>query len=211
VAPQIGSTASVAGHLIPMLTLGIPGSAATAVILAAFLLHGVQPGPMLLANPASRITVYTILASMFVSVIGMCLIGYFWIRVVVRVLLVPQYLLNTIVVMFCLVGAYADRNSMSDVWMILIFGLIGYLFEKYKFPLAPMVLGAILGPIGENNFMRSMIVHHDDWTAPFTQPLSGALLAISAVAFIVPVSRAVQHWLQWRFRPEAAAERGTGS
>jgi putative tricarboxylic transport membrane protein len=198
VAPQIGSTASVAGHLIPMLTLGIPGSAATAVILAAFLLHGVQPGPMLLANPASRITVYTILASMFVSVIGMCVIGFFWIRVVVRVLLIPQYLLNAIVVLFCLVGAYADRNSISDVWMILIFGMVGYLFEKFDFPIAPMVLGAILGPIGESNFMRSMIVHHGHWTAFFTQRLSAALLMVSAVAFLLPVWRTMRDWFRRR-------------
>lgn len=205
VAPQIGSTASVAGHLIPMLTLGIPGSAATAVILAAFLLHGVQPGPMLLADPSSRITVYTILASMFVSVVGMCVIGFFWIRVVVRVLLIPQHLLNAIVVLFCLIGAYADRNSISDVWMILIFGVVGYFFEKYDFPIAPMVLGAILGPIGETNFMRSVIVHHGNWTAPFTQALSGALLAISAVAFVLPVSRVMLDWFRRRFHPAQKA------
>ncbi|MBU6440105.1 MAG: tripartite tricarboxylate transporter permease [Betaproteobacteria bacterium] len=209
VAPQIGSTASVAGHLIPMLTLGIPGSAATAVILAAFLLHGVQPGPMLLSDPASRVTVYTILASMFVAVIGMCLIGFFWIRLVVRVLLIPQYLLNAIVVLFCLVGAYADRNSMSDVWMILIFGVLGYLFEKYRFPISPMVLGAILGPIGETNFMRSMVVHHGNWTAPFTEPLSGTLLAMSAFAVFYPVSRELLHWLRRRGRRPAIA--GTAS
>ncbi len=198
VAPQIGSTASVAGHLIPMLTLGIPGSAATAVILAAFLLHGVQPGPMLLADPASRTIVYTILASMFVSVVGMCLVGFFWIRVVVQVLRVPQHLLNAIVVLFCLIGAYADRTSLSDVWMILIFGIVGYLFEKYNFPIAPMVLGAILGPIGESNFMRSVIVHHGDWTSPFLQPMSGTLLAISAIAFILPVSRTMLRWFRKR-------------
>ena len=209
VAPQIGSTASVAGHLIPMLTLGIPGSAATAVILAAFLLHGVQPGPMLLSDPASRVTVYTILASMFVAVIGMCLIGFFWIRLVVRVLLIPQYLLNAIVVLFCLVGAYADRNSMSDVWMILIFGVLGYLFEKYRFPISPMVLGAILGPIGETNFMRSMVVHHGNWTAAFTEPLSGTMLAMSAFAVFYPVTRELLHWLRRRARRPAIA--GTAS
>ncbi len=200
VAPQIGSTASVAGHLIPMLTLGIPGSAATAVILAAFLLHGVQPGPMLLSDPASRQTVYTILASMFVSVVGMCVIGFFWIRLVIKVLTIPQYLLNAIVVLFCLVGAFADRNSLSDVWMIVVFGIVGYLFEKYKFPISPMVLGAVLGPIGENNLMRSMVVHKGDWTALFTQPLSGALMAMSIFSVVVPTLRAVIHWMRRRER-----------
>lgn len=189
VAPQIGSTASVAGHMIPMLTLGIPGSAATAVILAAFLLHGVQPGPMLLTDPESHRVVYTILASMFVSVVGMCVIGFFWIRLVVKVLTIPQSILNAVVVLFCLVGAYANRNSMSDVWMIVVFGVLGYLFEKFRFPISPLVLGAILGPIGENNFMRSLIINHNDWTVFFRQPLSGALMAASFVSILYPMLR----------------------
>lgn len=187
VAPQIGSTASVAGHMIPMLTLGIPGSAATAVILAAFLLHGVQPGPMLLSDPSSHAVVYTIFASMFVSIIGMCIIGFFWIRLVVKVLNIPQSVLNTIVVLFCLVGAYANRNSLSDVWMIIVFGVVGYLFEKFDFPIAPLVLGAILGPIGEQNFMRSLIVSHNDWTVFFRQPLSCALMIASFCSILYPI------------------------
>jgi putative tricarboxylic transport membrane protein len=189
VAPQIGATASVAGHMIPLLTLGLPGSGATAVILAAFLLHGVQPGPMLLADPASSLMVYTILASMFASVIGMCLVGFFWIRVVVKVLTVPQGVLSAIVVMFCLVGAYANRNDMSDVWMIVIFGVLGYLFDKFKFPISPMVLGAILGPIGETAFMRSMISSGGDWTVFFRGPICGTLMAGSLLALSYPLLR----------------------
>ena len=176
VAPQIGATASVAGHMIPLLTLGLPGSGATAVILAAFLLHGVQPGPMLFENPASSLMVYTILASMFASVIGMCVVGFFWIRVVVKVLTIPQGVLSAIVVMFCLVGSYANRNDMSDVWMIVIFGVLGYLFEKFRYPISPMVLGAILGPVGETRFMRSMISSDSDWTVFFKGPICGPLM-----------------------------------
>ena len=191
VAPQIGATASVAGHMIPLLTLGLPGSGATAVILAAFLLHGVQPGPMLFEKPASSsLMVYTILASMFASVIGMCLVGFFWIRVVVKVLTIPQGVLSAIVVMFCLVGAYANRNNMSDVWMIVIFGVLGYLFEKFKFPISPMVLGAILGPVGETAFMRSMIASDNDWTVFFKGPICGPLMAGSILALSYPLLRA---------------------
>jgi putative tricarboxylic transport membrane protein len=189
VAPQIGATASVAGHMIPLLTLGLPGSGATAVILAAFLLHGVQPGPMLFEDPASSLMVHTILASMFASVVGMCLIGFFWIRVVVKVLTIPQGVLSAIVVMFCLVGAYANRNDMSDVWMIVIFGVLGYLFEKFKYPISPMVLGAILGPIGETAFMRSMISSGNDWTVFFKGPICGTLMAGSVIALSYPFLR----------------------
>lgn len=189
VAPQIGATASVAGHMIPLLTLGLPGSGATAVILAAFLLHGVQPGPMLFEDPASSLMVYTILASMFASVIGMCLVGYFWIRVVVKVLKIPQGVLSAIVVMFCLVGAYANRNDMSDVWMIVIFGVLGYLFDKFKFPISPMVLGAILGPIGETAFMRSMISSDGNWMVFFRGPICGTLMVGSLLALSYPLFR----------------------
>jgi putative tricarboxylic transport membrane protein len=186
VAPQVGATASVAGHMIPLLILGLPGSGATAVILAAFLLHGVQPGPMLFETPSTTLMVYTILASMFASVIGMCVLGFFWIRVVIKVLTVPQGVLSAIVVLFCLVGAYASRNSISDVWMIVIFGVLGYLFEKFKFPISPMVLGAILGPIGETAFMRSMISSNNDWTVFFTGPISGTLMVGSLLALSYP-------------------------
>ncbi|TAM90687.1 MAG: hypothetical protein EPN41_00885 [Candidimonas sp.] len=187
VAPQIGSTASVAGHMMPMLTLGIPGSASTAVILAAFLLHGVQPGPMLLEDPAMSVVVYSIFASMFVSIVGMCLIGFFWIRIVVKVLSLPQSVLNMVVVLFCLVGAYAARNSLEDTWMIVVFGALGYLFEKYDFPIAPLVLGAILGPIGEQNFMRSMIVGHGNVAVFFHEPLSAALMILSFISVLYPL------------------------
>jgi putative tricarboxylic transport membrane protein len=201
-APQIGATASVAGHMLPLLTLGLPGSGATAVILAAFLLHGVQPGPMLFEEPSSALMVHTILASMFVSVIGMCIVGFFWIRVVVKLLTIPQAILSTIVVMFCLVGAYANRNNMSDVWMIVIFGVLGYLFDKFKFPISPMVLGAILGPVGETAFMRSMISSDNDWSVFFKGPISGTLMVASLLALSIPFLRELLS--AWRRRGAVA-------
>lgn len=202
VAPQVGSTASVAGHMIPLLTLGIPGSGATAVILAAFLLHGVQPGPMLFTDPDSRVVVYTILASLFAGVIGMCVVGFFWIRVVVKVLRIPQAILSAIVVLFCIVGAYANRNSVSDVWVIAIFGVLGYLFEKLHFPIAPMVLGCILGPLAENAYMQTMISYHNDWTVFFRERLSGTLIVVALAALFYPL---VRHLVVQRRQARAAA------
>ena len=189
IAPQIGSTASVAGHMIPLLTLGLPGSGATAVILGAFLLHGVQPGPLLFETPGSKLIVYTILASLFVSVIGMCVMGYFWIKVVVKVLAIPQAVLVSIVIVFCVVGAYANRNSMSDVWIIVCFGILGYLFERFKFPIAPMVLGAILGPLAETSLIQSMVSYNNDWTVFFRHPISAVLIVLAIVALAYPLIR----------------------
>ena len=185
VAPQIASTASVAGHMVPLLALGIPGSGATAVILGAFLLHGVQPGPeIFIAHPD---TAYAILASLFVGVIGMCVIGFFWIRLVVKVLTIPQPIIIGIVVLFCIVGAYAERNNIADVGMILVFGVVGYLFDRYGFPIAPMVLGTILGPLAESSFLRSMIRYENDWTIFFRRPMSCAMLVLAIIAFAFPL------------------------
>ncbi|HJU23556.1 MAG TPA: tripartite tricarboxylate transporter permease [Casimicrobiaceae bacterium] len=185
VAPQIASTASVAGHIVPLLALGIPGSGATAVILGAFLLHGVQPGPQIfVAHPA---TAYAILASLFVGVVGMCVIGFFWIRLVVKVLTIPQPIIIAIVVLFCIVGAYAERNNIADVGMILVFGVVGYLFDRYGFPIAPMVLGTILGPLAESSFLRSMIRYENDWTIFFRRPMSCTMLVLAIIAFGFPL------------------------
>ncbi|HLX28707.1 MAG TPA: tripartite tricarboxylate transporter permease [Casimicrobiaceae bacterium] len=191
VAPQIASTASVAGHMVPLLALGIPGSGATAVILGAFLLHGVQPGPQIFVTHPD--TAYAILASLFVGVVGMCVIGFFWIRLVVKVLTIPQPIIIAIVVLFCIVGAYAERNNIADVGMILVFGVVGYLFDRYGFPIAPMVLGTILGPLAESSFLRSMIRYENDWTIFFRRPMSCTMLVLAIIAFAFPlVSRISQ-------------------
>ena len=185
VAPQIASTASVAGHMIPLLTLGIPGSGATAVILGAFLLHGVQPGPYIFVEHPNM--AYSILASLFVGVIGMCIIGFLWIRVVINILKIPQPIIYVIVVLFCIIGAYARRNDMADVWLTIIFGVVGFLFEKFRFSIAPMILGVILGPIAESSFIRTMIQYNNNWLVFFTRPISGTLLILAVIAFLYPI------------------------
>lgn len=189
VAPQIGSTASVAGHMVPLLTLGIPGSGATAIILAAFLLHGVQPGPLLLATAESKIVVYTIFASMFMAVIGMCLLSFPWIRAVVKILSIPPAVLAAIVIMFSLLGTYANRNNASDMTIIVVFGALGYAFERFKFPISPLVLGVVLGPLAESSFMQTMISHDNDWRAFFDGPIRGTFMCLSLVALVFPLAR----------------------
>lgn len=200
-APQIASTASVGGHMVPLLTLGIPGSGATAVILGAFLLHGVQPGPQIFQTSSDM--VYAIFASMFLGVIGMCLMGYFAIKLLIRVLYFPEAVTSAFVVLFCVIGAYTARSSTTDLWMIVAFGIVGYLFERFKFPIAPMVLGCILGSTAENSFMTSMISYQNDWTIFFTRPISGTVMALTALALLVPL---IQH-----YRHQRAAHAGTAA
>jgi putative tricarboxylic transport membrane protein len=199
VAPQLASTATVGGHMVPLLALGIPGSGATAVILGAFLLHGVQPGPQIFQTSGDM--VYTIFASMFASVIGMCLLGYFAIRPLIWVLRLPEAVTSAFVALFCFVGAYSARNSVTDLWMIVIFGIVGYCFERLRFPIAPMVLGCILGPVAETSFMTSMIAYQNDWTVFFTRPISGTVMALVVLALAFPLVRRVRHLLD-RSPPE---------
>jgi putative tricarboxylic transport membrane protein len=187
VAPQSAATASVGGAMIPLLTMGIPGSGATAIILGAFMLQGVQPGPQVFVSQPELI--YAIFASVFVSLIGMCLLGYFAIKALVKVLDFREAAVSAFVVMFCFIGALAARNNINDLWTIVAFGAVGYLFEKFRFPIAPMVLGTILGPLAENYFLTAMISAEGDWTTFFTRPVSLVLMLLSAITLVYPIYR----------------------
>lgn len=187
VAPQTAATSSVGGAMIPLVTMGIPGSGATAIIMGAFLLHGLQPGPQVFET--SKDIVYALFASIFVGVVGMCLIGYFAARYLVRVLELPEVIVSAYVVMCCILGAFAARNNITDVWLVVVFGVVGYLCERLRFPIAPMVLGVILGPLAETNFMTTMISFGNDWTVFFTRPISGTIMAIALATLLLPVLR----------------------
>jgi putative tricarboxylic transport membrane protein len=185
VAPQAAATASVGGALVHLLALGIPGSGATAVILGAFMLHGIQPGPQVLASSAGM--VYTIFASLFLGLILMCVIGYFAIRPLVKILDFPEAVVSAYVLMLCFIGALSIRNNIVDLWLMLGFGVLGYVFERVGFPVAPLVLGVILGPIAEENFMNSMISFSNDWTVFFTRPISGSIVAFTVLVLLLPL------------------------
>ena len=203
VVAKSAATASVGGAMVPLLTMGIPGSGATAIILAAFLLQGIQPGPQVFASNPEM--VYAVFATVFVSVIGMCVLGFFAIRPLCKVLDAPEAIVSAFVIVFCFVGAFAARNSLSDLYVISIFGLLGYLFERYDFPIAPLVLGTILGPLAETNFMTTMVSFDNDWTVFFTRPISGTILVLSLLGIGWPLARII---LARRHGRTAATPRG---
>jgi len=187
VAPQTAATSSVGGAMIPLMTMGIPGSGATAIILGAFLLHGLQPGPQVFQTSAH--IVYAVFASVFVAVIGMCVIGYFAVRPMVRVLALPEVIISAYVVMCCILGALAARHNITDVWLLVVFGVLGYAAERLRFPVPPLVLGAILGPLAESTFMTTMISFGNDWTVFFTRPVAGTVMAIAFLTLAIPLAR----------------------
>jgi putative tricarboxylic transport membrane protein len=197
VAPQAAATASVGGALVPLLALGIPGSGATAIILGAFMLHGIQPGPQVLATSAG--TVYTVFASLYLGLALMCLLGYFAIRPLVKILDFPEAAVSAYVLILCFIGALSIRNNIIDLWLMIGFGVIGYLFERLKFPIAPLVLGVILGPLAEGSFMNSMISYSNDWTIFFTRPIAGTIMVFTIAVLLLPFVQ------QWRAKRVAAA------
>lgn len=184
IAPQAAATAAVGGALVHLLALGIPGSGATAVILGAFMLHGIQPGPQVLVTSSAM--VYTIFASIFLGLFLMCIIGYLAIRPLIKILDFPEAVVSAYVLILCFIGALSIRNNVTDLWLIIAFGVIGYGFEKLKFPVAPLVLGVILGPIAEESFMNTMISFSNDWTVFFTRPISGSIVAFTLIVLLLP-------------------------
>ncbi|MGL5165753.1 MAG: tripartite tricarboxylate transporter permease [Afipia sp.] len=194
IAPQAAATASVGGALVHLLALGIPGSGATAVILGAFMLHGIQPGPQVLVTSSAM--VYTIFASIFLGLFLMCIIGYLAIRPLIKILDFPEAVVSAYVLILCFIGALSIRNNVTDLWLIIAFGVIGYGFEKLKFPVAPLVLGVILGPIAEESFMNTMISFSNDWTVFFTRPISGSIVAFTVIVLLLPfMQRLRAHYL----------------
>jgi len=122
----------------------------------------------------------------------MCVLGYFAIKPLCKVLDAPEAIVSAFVVVFCFVGAFAARNSLSDLYVISAFGLVGYLFERFRFPIAPLVLGTILGPLAETNFMTMMVSFDNDWTVLFRRPISGAVMLLALAGLFWPLVRAVQ-------------------
>lgn len=186
-APETANNASTGGAMIPLLALGIPGSGATAVMLAAFLLHGIQPGPLLFSRNLEM--VYTIFAGGIIANLLILVSGLLTVRFFVKALQIPDAILGPFIIVFCLVGAYALRNDMADVWIMTIFGILGYFMRRYHYPVPPLVLGLILGPLAEDFFMTSMYSHHGDASVFITRPLSGLLIVTSVALLLWPAGK----------------------
>jgi len=186
-ASETSINASTGGAMIPLLTLGIPGSGATAVMMGAFLLHGIQPGPLLFNK--SPEAVYTIFVGMLVCNLIMILAGLITAKFFSELMRVPENILCAFIITFCFLGAFALRNDMADVWFMAIFGITGYFMRRYDLPIPPMILGIILGPLSERYFLTTMIGAANDFTIFFTRPVSACLIVISIGLLLMPFLR----------------------
>jgi len=180
--PEAANNASSTGVLVPLLTLGIPTSATAAILLAAFQNYGLQPGPLLFQTQAPL--VWGLIASMYIGNILLLILNLPLIGLWVRVLRIPQPLLYAGILVFATLGAYSLHQSVVDLATLYVFGLLGFLMRRFGFPVAPAVIGLILGPLAESQFRRALAISQGDPSVFLTHPISATLLALAvAVTF----------------------------
>ncbi|MGI6574965.1 MAG: tripartite tricarboxylate transporter permease [bacterium] len=184
VAPESANNAAAAGAMIPLLALGIPGSATTAVMLGAFQLHGIRPGPMLLTQNADL--VYTVFVGMFITNFILLAMGVYGVKLFARAVLLRYEILGPVVLILASVGSFAIRGSLLDIQIMFIAGILGYLMDMAKFPMSPIVLGVILGPMAEAGLRRALIVTRGSMLPILTDPIVFILLLLSALSFLSP-------------------------
>jgi putative tricarboxylic transport membrane protein len=184
-APETANNAAAMGAMVPMMSLGIPGSATTAVMLAAIILHGLRTGPFLFERYpefVGAIMLAAIIANILILAVSPMFIRFF-----TQVFRLPLGVLGTIILILCVVGGFAIRNNMADVWMVFAFGILGYVLEKHKFPLAPVVIGLVLGELFEQEFRRSLTIAHGSPMIFFTKPIATPIIIASFIILLLPV------------------------
>jgi putative tricarboxylic transport membrane protein len=182
VAPEAANNSAVMGSMIPLLTLGIPFAGPSAVMLAGLRMHNVEPGPMLFTtNPD---VFWTFVAAMYLGNIMLLILNLPLVGVFGRIAVIRPQVLMPVISLICLVGIYSVRNSLFDVWVMIIAGIVGYFLRKWKFPIAPFIIGVVLGPTTENSVRQSLMMFKGDISLIVDRPIATTLLAL-AVAFVL--------------------------
>ncbi len=185
VASETANNAVSGGALIPMLTMGIPGDAGTALLLAALTIQGIQPGPLLFTKNADLI--YTIFAFLIIANVLMIFSEYYGMRIFLKMLQIPKHVLMPVILVICCVEAFSVNNRIFDVWSILAIALLAYGLSKFRYPLAPFVLGFVLGNMFETNLRRALMYTDGNFFAFFTYPIAtaGMLIFVAVIIFTV--------------------------
>jgi putative tricarboxylic transport membrane protein len=193
--PESANNAASTGAFVPMLALGIPTGPVTAVLIAALLLQGIPAGPTLV-NDHPEIF-WGFVASMYVGNLVLLALNLPLVGVFVNVLRIRYYYLYPLIVMFCIIGVYEVNNSIVDVWIMLIMGVLGYLLRKFDFDPAPLVLGLVITPIFELSLRQSLVMSSGDWTIFFERPIAAILFAVSAALLLLSLVSALMR-KDWR-------------
>ena len=190
VAPEAANNAASTGSMLPMLTLGIPGSPTTAILLGGMVIWGLEPGPMLFVE--HRDFVWGLIASLYMANLFALLINIAFIPVFVWVLKLPFTILAPVIFILCVVGGYAPTQEMHDVWLMLIFGIVGYLMRKLDYPMAPAVLAIVLGPLFETSLRQSLLISQGSFAIFFVRPISGAIMFMAIFLFVLPLIKVIR-------------------
>jgi putative tricarboxylic transport membrane protein len=170
------------GAMIPMLSLGVPGDSNTAVLMGAFIMKGFQPGPMMYVDHLD--VVYAVFAAMIVANFAMLIVGMLGVRLFAKVISFKRNYLIPCILVLSLVGSYAINQNMFDVYFAIVMGVLGYLFQKYDFPLSPILLALILGPMSESNLRRYMQIVDGRFLLMFTRPICVIFFALAVFSLI---------------------------
>jgi putative tricarboxylic transport membrane protein len=207
VAPETAAHAAGVAAMLPMITLGIPGSPTAAVMLGGLLIWGLQPGPMLFVEKPDF--VWGLIASMYTgNVIGVLMVLFF-VPAFAAILRIPFAILTPLIVFVCALGAYAVNNSMVDVWYMVAFGVIGYVFKKLDYPLAPLVLALVLGDLAEGALRQSLIMSQGSLLIFFESPISAVITLGAMLLFLLPLLSPVFRRLRGGPTPTAVASPGS--
>ena len=190
VAPEAANNAASTGSMLPMLTLGIPGSPTTAILLGGMVIWGLEPGPLVFVDHPNF--VWGLIASLYVANVFAVLINIGFIPAFIWVLKMPFTILAPIIFVLCVVGGYVPTMSMHDVWLMLIFGVVGYMMRKLDYPMAPAVLAIVLGPLAEPALRQSLIGSHGDMMIFFERPISGTIMVVAIILFALPLVKLVK-------------------
>lgn len=183
--PESANNAATGGAFIPLMTLGIPPNVIMAMLLGAFMIHGVTPGPLMMKqNPG---IFWGVIVSMYIGNIMLLILNLPLITIWVQVLKVPYKILFPLILLFCLIGVYSVNNVVFDIYIMLIFGIMGYLMKKFGYEGAPLVLAFVLGPLMENNLRKSLIISQGDFSIFFVRPLAAASLILALFLLISPL------------------------
>ncbi|BAT59026.1 tripartite tricarboxylate transporter TctA family protein [Variibacter gotjawalensis] len=202
--PEAANNASAAGVLVPMLTLGLPTSATAAIMLSAFQSYGINPGPLLFESQASL--VWGLIASLFIANVLLIFLNLPLVGLWVRVLKIPAPLLYAGILVFATIGTYGISNSVVDLVLLYILGIIGFLMRRFDFPAAPVIIGMILGPLAEQNFRQAMTVSNGDWSIFFSSTLSITLYVVAIIGLIGPKIWAFYHFVRLSRLPSPSGE-----
>ncbi len=190
VAPESANNAASTGSMLPMLTLGIPGSPTTAILLGGMVIWGLEPGPLLFVNHTEF--VWGLIASLYVANVFALLINLAFIPAFLMMLRLPFTILAPIIYILCVVGGYAPTQDMHDVWLMLIFGVVGYLMRKLDYPLAPAVLAIVLGPLAEASMRQSLIMSQGSFGIFFGRPISGVITVVALILLVAPLRKYIR-------------------